>query len=129
MTFAAGSPNGLGRVARAWPRLRWPAAVAAWLALALIVVIGIVGVGNLLATRLHVTRELSGTVTLVNHDGSAFCLDPDGSGDQFCSAPYQLVGSAALVVGERVTGTIAELPIGPSMTMEVFIVTDPHPTP
>ena len=73
--------------------------------------------------------EVSGTVTVVNYNGSAFCLDSDVSGEQFCSEPYQRVGSTPLVVGEHVTGTVALLSTGPSVAMEVFILTDPQPTP
>jgi len=68
-------------------------------------------------------------VTVVNYNGSAFCLNTDGSGAQFCSNPYQRVGSAPLVVGEHVTGSVALLSTGPSSATEVFILTDPQTMP
>jgi hypothetical protein len=117
------------RALSSWRRLRWPAAFGAWLVVGLIVLSGMVSAAEPGSTHLRVTREVSGTVTVVNYDGSAFCLDTDVSGVQFCSELYQRVGSAPLVVGEHVTGTVALLSTGPSSAMEVFILTDPQPTP
>lgn len=119
----------LRRALNSWPRLRWPAAIGAWLVIGLVVLSGVVSAADPGSTHLRVTREVSGTVTVVNFNGSAFCLDTDVSGVQFCSEPYQGVGSAPLVVGEHVTGTVALLSTGPSSAMEVFILTDPQPTP
>ena len=117
------------RALSSWRRLRWPAAFGAWLVVGLIVLSGMVSAAEPGSTHLRVTREVSGTVTVVNYNGSAFCLDTDGSGVQFCSVPYQRVGSAPLVVGEHVTGSVALLSTGLSSAMEVFILTDPQPTP
>ncbi|GAC1675720.1 MAG: hypothetical protein NVS9B8_17770 [Candidatus Limnocylindrales bacterium] len=124
-----GSRNPLRRAVRSWPKLRRPAAIGAWLVVGLIVLSGIVSAAVPGSTRLRATREVSGTVTVVNHNGSAFCLDTDGSGVQFCSEPYQRVGSGPLVVGQHVTGTVALLSTGPTRATEVFILTDPQPTP
>jgi hypothetical protein len=123
------SRNPLHRALGSWRRLRWPAAIGAWLVVGSIVISGMVSAADPGSTHLRVTREVSGSVTVVNYDGSAFCLDTDGSGEQFCSEPYQRGGSAPLVVGEHVTGTAAWLSTGPSSAVEVFIVTDPRPTP
>lgn len=79
--------------------------------------------------RMRLTRDLSGTVAIVNYNASAFCLDIDGTREQFCSVSYQPPGSAPLVVGEHVTGTVAMLPIGPSGAAEVFILSDPSRSP
>ena len=79
--------------------------------------------------RMRLTRDLSGTVTIVNYNASAFCLDIDGTGEQFCSVSYQPPGSAPLVVGEHVTGTVGLLAIGPLRAAEVFILTDPSRKP
>ncbi len=111
------------------PRLRPPAVIAAGLVVGLIVLSEMVSAAGPGSARLHLTSEVSGTVTVVNYNGSAFCLDTDGSGAQFCSEPYQRAGSAALVVGEHVTGSVALLSTGPSSAMEVFILTDPQPEP
>ena len=124
-----GSPQPLRRTLNCWPRLRWPAAIGAGLVIGLIVLSGLVSASDPGSTPLHVTGELSGIVTVVNYNGSAFCLDTDGSGVQFCSNPYQRVGSAPLVVGEHVTGSVALLSTGPSSATEVFILTDPQLTP
>ena len=95
----------------------------------LIVLSGMVSAADPGSTHLRVTREVSGTVSVVNYNGSAFCLDTDGSAVQFCSVPYQRVGSAPFVVGEHVTGSVSLLSTGLSSAMEVFILTDPQPTP
>jgi hypothetical protein len=117
------------RVADSWHALRWPAAVGAWLVVGSIALAGLVSAADPGSRHLRVTRELSGTVTVVNGDASAFCLDIDVTGVQFCSDAYQRVGAAPLVVGEHVTGTVALLSTGPSSAVEVFILTDPSPTP
>ena len=119
----------LRRALSSWRRLRWPVAIGAWLAVGLVALSGIVSAADPGSTHLRVTREVSGTVTVVNYDGSAFCLDNDGSGEQFCSEPYQRVGSAPLVVGEHVTGSVALLSIGPSSAKEVFVLTAPPSVP
>ncbi len=129
MGSADGSRKPLRRALNSWRRLRWPAAIGVWLVVGLIVLSGMVSAADPGSTRLRVTREVSGTVTVVNHNGSAFCLDTDVSGVQFCSEPYQRVGSTPLVVGEHVTGTVALLSTGPSSAKEVFILTDPRPKP
>ncbi len=117
------------RVAGSWHALRWPAALAAWLVVGSIAVTGIVNAVDPGSRYLRVTRDVSGTVTVVNYNGSAFCLDSDVSGVQFCSETYQRLGSAPLVVGEHVTGAVARLSTGPSSAMEVFILTDPSRAP
>jgi hypothetical protein len=124
-----GLRNPLRRALNSWPRLRWPAAIGAWFVVGLIALSGMVSAADPGSPHLRATRELSGTVTVVNYNGSAFCLDSDVSGEQFCSQPYQRVGSTPLVVGEHVSGTVALLSTGPSVAMEVFVVTDPQPTP
>jgi hypothetical protein len=129
MGSAGGSRRPFRRALNSWPRLRWPAAIGAWLVVGLIVLSGMVNAADPGSMHLRVTREVSGTVTVVNYNGSAFCLDTDVSGAQFCSDPYQRVGSGPLVVGEHVTGTVALLSTGPSSATEVFILTDPQPTP
>jgi hypothetical protein len=123
------SPKPHRRALNSWRSLRWPAAIGAWLVVGLIVLSGIVSAADPGSRHLRVTREVSGTVTVVNYNGSAFCLDTDGSAAQFCSVPHQRVGSAPLVVGEHVTGTVALISTGPTSTLEVFVLTDPHPTP
>lgn len=129
MGSADGTRRPLGRALNSWPRLRWPAAIGAWLVVGLIGLSGLVSAADPGSTHLRVTREVSGIVTVVNYNGSAFCLDPDGSSEQFSSGSYQRVGSAPLVVGEHVTGTVAWLSTGPSSAIEVFILTDPQPMP
>ena len=111
-----------------WRTLRWPAAVGAWLVVGSLVLSGLVSAADPGSRHLHVTREVSGIVTIVNDNGSAFCLDTDVTGEQYCSGSYQPLGSAPLVVGEHVTGTVAELSTGASSSTEVFIVTDPLPS-
>jgi hypothetical protein len=112
-----------------WHTLRWPAAVGAWLVVGLIMLSGLASAADPGSRHLRATREVSGTVTLVNYNAAKFCLDTDVTGEQFCSVSYQRVGSAPLVVGEQVTGTVALLSTGPSGAMEVFILTDPLPSP
>lgn len=129
MGSADESHKPLPRALRSWPRLRWPAAIGAWLVIGLVALRGLASAADPGSTHLRVTREVSGTVTVVNYNGSAFCLDTDVSGVQFCSEPYERVGSAPLVVGRHVTGTVALLSTGPSSAMEVFILIDPQPTP
>ena len=112
-----------------WHALRWPAAVVAWLAIGLIALSGLVNAADPGSRHLRVTREVSGTVTVVNYNAAKFCLDTDVTHGQFCGVSYQPPGSAPLVVGEHVRGTVALLSIGPSEAMEVFILTDPSPLP
>jgi hypothetical protein len=77
----------LRRALNSWPRLRWPAAIGAWFVVGLIAFSGMVSAADPGSPHLRVTREVSGTVTVVNYNGSAFCLDSDVSGEQFCSEP------------------------------------------
>ena len=60
----------------------------------LVAVGGVVSAADPGSPHLRVTREVSGIVTVVNYNGSAFCLDSDVSGEQFCSDPYQRRGRA-----------------------------------
>jgi hypothetical protein len=60
-----------------------------------------------LAHRVQITTD--GFPAYVSAIAAAF-----GSAAQFCSDPYERVGSAPLVVGEHVTGTVALLSTGPS---------------
>ena len=117
------------RVAGSWHTFRWPASVGAWLVVGSIMLSGFVSAADPGSQRMRLTRDLSGTVTIVNYNASAFCLDIDGKGEQFCSVSYQPPGSAPLVVGEHVTGKVALLPIGPPSAAEVFILTDPSRYP
>ncbi len=119
----------LRRVVGSWHTIRWPAAVGVWVVIGLIALSGLVNAADPGSRHLRVTREVSGTVTVVNHSAAKFCLDTDVTGAQFCSVSYQPPGSAPLVVGEHVMGTVALLSIGPSMTEEMFIVTDPSLLP
>ena len=61
------------RVADSWHALRWPAAVGAWLVVGSIALAGLVSAADPGSRHLRVTRELGGTVTVVNGDASAFC--------------------------------------------------------
>jgi hypothetical protein len=106
-------------------RLRWAAAISAWVGLGLIVAASLMNASEPGSRNLHPIREVSGTISIVNNDASQFCLDTDGTGDQFCSVPYQRVGSAPLAVGEHVAGTVVLLANGPSSFVEVFIRSDP----
>lgn len=117
------------RVAGSWHTFRWLAAFGAWLVVGSIVLSSFVGAADPGSQRLRLTRDLSGTVTVVNDNASAFCLDTDGTGEQFCSTSYQPPGSAPLVVGTHVSGTVARLPIGPSRAEDIFILTDPSRSP
>ena len=117
------------RVAGSWHTFRWLAAFGAWLVVGSIVLSSFVSAADPGSQRLRLIRDLSGTITIVNYNASAFCLEIDGTGEQFCSDSYQPPGSAPLVVGEHVTGTVAMLPIGPSSAAEVFILTDPSRSP
>lgn len=112
-----------------WHTIRWPAAVGAWLVIGLIALSGLVSAADPGSRHLRVTREVSGIVTVVNYNAAKFCLDTDVTGEQFCSVSYQPLGSAPLVVGEHVTGTVALLTIGPSEMIDVFILTNPSPLP
>ena len=124
--------NRFQRAAGSWHTHRMPTAIGARL------VVGLIGLSALVAgcgatdpgsRHLRVTREVSGTINVVNFNGAKFCLDIDVTGEQFCSESYQRVGSAPLVVGEHVTGTVALLSTGPSSAVDVFILTNPLPTP
>ena len=117
------------RVAGSWHRFRWPAAVGAWRVVGSIVLSGFVSAADPGSQRMRLTRDLSGTVAIVNYNASAFCLDIDGTREQFCSVSYQPPGSPPLVVGKHVTGTVAMLSIGPSGAAEVFILSDPSRSP
>jgi hypothetical protein len=115
----------LRRGRRSGTRLRWAAAISAWLGLGLIVASGLINASTPGSRHLVAIREVSGTVTIVNYDASKFCLDSDGTGDQFCSVSYQRVGSTPLAVGEHVAGTVALLATAPSVFTEVFILAAP----
>lgn len=112
-----------------WQTFRWPAAVGAWLVIGSIVLSSFVSAADPGSQRLRLTRDLSGTVTVVNYNAAKFCLDTDGTNEAFCSVVYQPPGSAPLVVGTHVTGTVAWLSLGPSGAVEVFILTDPSRSP
>lgn len=113
----------------AWPRLRWPVALATWLLAGLVVVGGLVSAADPGSRHVRVVREVSGTITIVNVTGAKFCLTIDGTSEQYCSEAYQLIGSVPLAVGEHVTGTVVLISTGPTTAQEGFIVTDPPPAP
>ncbi len=112
-----------------WRRIRWPAAIAASLLAATLAVAGLVNAVGPDLTSLHPIRAVAGTVTIVNQEGDAFCLDPDGGGDQFCSVAYQPLGSAALVVGQHASGTVLLRPIRAGAAEEIFIASAPAVAP
>jgi len=115
--------------ARWWRRLRWPMAIGAWSVLGLIGVAGIVQAAPQTPATLHVSRDVSGIVQIVNFDGSKFCLLDDHTASEFCSVVWQPASVARLQVGEHVSGTVALLPLGPSSSEEIFVMTDPRPSP
>jgi hypothetical protein len=129
MELSDGRRKPLRRARSVWSWLRWPAAIGALFVVGLMALNGLVSAADPGSPDLRVTRELSGTVTIVNYNAAKFCLDPDGTNVQFCSVSYQRVGSAPLVVGQHVTGSVAMLATGPSVSMEVFVLTDPQPAP
>lgn len=103
--------------------LLWPAAVVLAFAAGLAAV---VGWNTFTAGQLRPGAVISGTVSVVNHDGSAICLVPDGGGQQFCSIPFVQAGSSPFAVGQHVTGRVAQIDNG-QYSGEVFIVTSPGP--
>ncbi len=115
------------RIPRYWRRLRWPFAIGAWLVVGLLLLPSFASAVGPGSSHLGVVREVSGTVSLVNFDGTAFCLDTDATGEQYCSIPYRSA-SDPLVVGEHVTGTVVRISSGDG-SVEAFVVTDPAPDP
>jgi len=104
-------------------RIPWPLAVVLSFAVGATVVIGW---NALTAGELQPGPTIAGTISVVNHDGSAVCLMPDGGGRELCTTPFLQAGSAPLTVGQHVTGRLAQLKSG-AFTGEVFIVTSPGP--
>lgn len=109
--------------------LRWPLAVGAMAILALVGIAGMTKAATPASTTLRLARDVSGVVQIVNFDGSKFCLLDDRTRDQFCSVVWQPPSVGKLQVGEHVSGTVALLPIGPSSSEEIFVLTDPRPAP
>jgi hypothetical protein len=117
-SLTASRVRGSGRKALVWPAtvaLAFTAGVAAMF-----------GWNNFTAGQLQPGSYLSGTVSVVNHDGSAICLLPDGGGHQFCSTPFLQAGASPLAVGQHVTGRVAQIDNG-EYSGEVFVVTTPGP--
>ncbi len=71
---------------------------------------------------IRLDREVTGTVTLVNEEGSSLCLNEDRGGTQFCSELLSRPNDAAPRVGQHVTGTIVWVPIS-NGSAEAFIIT------
>ncbi len=112
-------------IQEAWLAYRIP---AAWCVLAVVVALGIgASLAALLSPRppsaLDADSQISGVVTLVNEDGTSFCLTGEKDDEQHCSEVYLPPGSAPLEVGESVAATIAFVPARGG-SQEVYIVTD-----
>jgi hypothetical protein len=122
-------PIQVGQKPWTWRTWRSPVAIIVWIAIALVVLNGVARAVAPGSQHLRLIREISGTVTLLNFNAAKFCLETDTSRTQYCSAVVQQVGSAPLVVGEHVTGTVAQVWPDPSSGLEVFVVTDPAPSP
>lgn len=125
METTGGSTKRVDRRRKSGRKLRWAAAISAWVGLGLIVASGMISASTPGSQNLLAIKEVSGTVTIVNNDASSFCLETDGTGDWFCSVSYQRVGTAPLAVGKHVAGTVALLATKPSEFMEVFILSEP----
>ena len=109
-------------------RLRWPLAIAA-ITVALMLAAGIVVARTPTERQATSLRpNISGTVTVVNQAGSAFCLTDDADGSQFCSDVWQSPATGPLIIGEHVAGMISllDLPDG-SGSRELFVLTNPAP--
>jgi hypothetical protein len=112
-----------------WRRLRWPTAIAA-VAVALTLAAGIVAARTSTERPATPLRpNISGTVTVVNQRGSAFCLTDDADGSQFCSDVWQSPASAPLAVGEHVAGVVSRLDLPNGGWRELFVLTDTAPGP
>ena len=109
--------------------LRWPLTMVALSILALVGIAGLANAGLPASTTLRLTRDVCGVVQVVNFDGSKFCLLDDRTHDQFCSAVWQPASVARLQVGEHVSGAVGLLATGASSSEEIFVLTDPQPTP
>lgn len=103
--------------------LLWPIAVVLAFAIG---VTAATGWNALTGGQLQPGPVIGGTISVVNHNGSAICLTPDGGGKEFCGTPFLQAGSAPLAVGQHVSGRTAQLNNG-SFSGEVFIVTTPGP--
>jgi hypothetical protein len=102
--------------------------------LAIVVVAVALAVGAGIATVLQpdapatAARTFTGPVTVVDEDGTAFCIAGTDAEAQYCSEAYLPPGAPGLQVGERITGTVAVVRLG-DVTQEVFIVTGRQPPP
>lgn len=79
------------------------------------------------AGGLSIGSEITGVVTVVNYDGSKFCLAPDGGGEPQCSVAYRRPGAPPVRVGEHVRATTAQIHTGGGDSSDAFIVTSPEP--
>jgi hypothetical protein len=87
----------------------------------------VVGAGWSRSTgNLRVDRQLSGSITRVNSDGSQICLVAS-SGQDLCGQVMQVPGSAPLSVGEEVSFADSWIADGDAQR-EVLIVTAPAPS-
>ena len=59
-----------------WHRLRWPAAIGAWLVVGLVTLPGLVSAVDPGSSHLGVVREVSGTVTLLNFEARRCASTP-----------------------------------------------------
>lgn len=66
--------------------------------------------------------QLSGAITIVDEDGTSFCLTGDRDRAQHCSEAFLPPGSAPLQVGERVEVAVALVRDG-GVVQEIYIVT------
>lgn len=72
--------------------------------------------------------QIAGVVTVVDEDGTSFCLTGDQDREQHCSEVYLPTGSVPLKVGEHVVVTIAMVPV-PGGSQAVYVVTNRDPAP
>ena len=99
-------------------------AIGAWSLLGLIGIAGMVQAAPQTPATLHVTRDISGIVQVVNFDGSKFCLLDDRTASEFCSVVWQPPSVPKLEVGEHVSGTVALMPVGLTSSEEIFVMSD-----
>jgi hypothetical protein len=106
-------------------RLSWAKALPVAVALAVGFLVGasVVAVASHAFGPVRLDRQVSGVVTIVNADGSSFCLDEDNGGAQFCSDVLKRADTPAPIVGQRLTGTTVWTPV-PGAFSEGLLVGD-----
>ena len=97
--------------------------LAAAIAVMLLAVAGLLRIG-VVPGQPSTTRMVTGTVTLVNADGTAVCLRVEASSEPQCYGLWLLRGQHRPAISDAVTGWIVTVPTSSGQVEQLIVSSD-----